>query len=105
MLERRKNIWFACMFSFIFSKMVESHLYGEMTLENYGKIWCLGHRLLFASFNLLDENELKKCLIWIKLRPMYVKHNIIELDKIDMSLYLLQEMKANYFMKLNAQEG
>ena len=25
-------------------------------------------------------------------------------DKIDMRLYLLQETKASYFMKLNAQE-
>ena len=31
---------------------------------------------------------------------MYVKDNIIKGDKIDMRLYLLQEIKSNYFMKL-----
>ena len=36
---------------------------------------------------------------------MYVKDNIIKGDKIDMRLYLLQEIKGNYFMKLNGQEG
>ena len=36
---------------------------------------------------------------------MYVKDNINEGDKIDMRLYLLQEIKATSFMKLNAQEG
>ena len=36
---------------------------------------------------------------------MYVKDNINKGDKIDTTLYLLQEMKANYFMKLNDQEG
>ena len=76
-----------------------------MTLENYGKSWCLDHCLIFASFNLVDENEMKKCLYWIILRPIYVKDIIIKGDKIDMRLYLLQEKKANYFMKLNAQEG
>ena len=80
---------------------IESQLYGEMTLENYGKIWCLDHCLPIASFNLLDENDIKKCFNWINLRPMYVKDNIIKSDKIDYHLYLLQEVKANYFLKLN----
>ena len=52
-----------------------------MTHENYGKIWCLDHCLAIASFNLLDENEMKKCFNWINLRPTYIKDNIIEGDK------------------------
>ena len=40
------------------------------------------------------------------LRPMYVKDNIIKGDKIDYHLYLLQEVKAKYFLKLyNDQQG
>ena len=76
-----------------------------MTLENYGKISCLDHCLAVASFNFSDENEVKKCFNWINFRPMYVKDNIIKGDKIDMRLYLLQEIKGNYFVKLNAKEG
>ena len=74
-----------------------------MTLENYGKIWCLDHCLLIASFNLFDENDMKKCFNWINLRPMYVKDYIVKNDKIDMSLYLLPEIKAYQFMKLNEE--
>ena len=37
---------------------------------------------------------------WINLRPMYVKDNIIKSDRIDYHLYLLQEVKAKYFLKL-----
>ena len=59
-----------------------------MTLENYGKVWCLDHRLPIASFNLLDENDMKKCFNWVNLRPMYVKDNIIKGDKFDISMYL-----------------
>ena len=75
-----------------------------MSLEIYGKISCLDHCLTIATFSLLDEMELKKCFNWINLRPMYVKDLIIKGDKNDMSLYLLQEIKANYLMKLNAPE-
>ena len=46
-----------------------------MSMENYGKVWHLDHCLAITSFNLLDENEKKKCFNWINLRPMYVKDN------------------------------
>ena len=75
-----------------------------MALENFVKIRCLDHCLAVVSFNLLDENELKKCFNWVNLRPMYVKDNIIKGDKIDMTLYLLQEVKAKYLLRLN-EEG
>ena len=38
---------------------------------------------------------------WRNLRPIYVKENIIKDDKIDMRLYLLQEIKAYQFLSLN----
>ena len=80
----------------------ECQLFGEITLENYAKSWCLDHCLAVASFNLSDEKEVQKCSNWIKLRAMYVKDNNFTGDKIDMRLYLLKEMKANCFMKLIA---
>ena len=58
--------------------------------------------LPIASIILLDKNDMKKCFNWINLRPMYVKDNIIKDDKIDHHLYLLQEVKSNCFLKLNA---
>ena len=76
-----------------------------MTIENYGKVWCLDHCLPKASVNLLDENDIKKCFNWVNLRPMYVRDSIIKGYKIDMRLYLLQEIKGNYFMKSNDQAG
>ena len=73
-----------------------------MTIEKYGYVWQIDHCLAIASFNLLDEKEMKKCFNWINLRPMNIKDNIFKSDKIDKRLYLSQEMKGNYFMKLNA---
>ena len=76
-----------------------------MTVENYGSVWQIDHCLPIKSFNLLDENDMKKCFNWINLRPMYSKENNSKNDKIDHYLYLLQEIKGNYFMKLNGPEG
>ena len=76
-----------------------------MTLENYGSVWQIDHCLAIASFNFLDEKEMKTCFKWINLRPMYCSENISKGDKIDYHLYLCQEVKAKYFMKLNSQEG
>ena len=89
-----------------FSKRWIIHqLYGNMTLEIYGSVWEIDHCLAITSFYLLDEKEMKKCFNWINLRPMHCSENISKGDKIDYHLYLLQEVKAKYFLKLNVQEG
>ena len=92
-----------CSHSF-FKSWIIHQLYGKMTIEKYGSVWQIDHCLAIASFKLLDENDMKKCFNWVNLRPMYVEDNIIKGDKIDYRLYLLQEVKAKYFSKLN-EEG
>ena len=37
-------------------------LYGYLTVENYGSVRQIDHCLAIASFELLDEKEMKKCL-------------------------------------------
>ena len=92
-----------CSHSF-FKNWIIHQLYGNMTLKIYESVWPIEYCLAVASFNLLDENVMKKCFNWIKLRPMYNKDNIFKGDQIDMRLYLLQEVKAKYFLKLNVEE-
>ena len=92
-----------CSHSF-FRRWIIHQLYGNMTLENYGSVWQFDHCLPIASFNLLDEKDMKKCFNWVNLRPMYFNENNSKKDKIDNRLYLMQEVKAKYFMKLNGQE-
>ena len=85
-----------------FRKWIIYQLYGLMTLENYGIFWCLDHCIPLKKTN---ENDLYNYTNWINLRPMYIKDNISKGSKIDNRLYLLQEIKAKYFMKINGQEG
>ena len=78
-----------CSHSF-FQNWINHQLYGNMTIEKYGSVWQIDHCLPIASFNLLDENAMKKCFNWINLRPMYSNENNSKNDKIDHYLYLCQ---------------
>ena len=66
-----------------------------MSVDNYGFLWCIDHCLPIASFNVLDENEMNKCLNLISLRRMYYSENISKGAKVNQHLYLLQKIKAN----------
>ena len=88
-----------------FQRWIFHKLYGNMTIENYGSIWQIDHCLPLASFNILDEIDMKKCFNWVNLRPMYSNKNISKSSKIDNRLYLMQEVKAKFFLKLNGQKG
>ena len=88
-----------------FKRWIIHQLYGNMTLENYGSVWQIDHCLAITSFNLLDEKEMKKCFNWINIRPKTCSENISKGDKIDHRLYLLQQIKAKFFLKTNVPEG
>ena len=84
-----------------FQRWIFHQLYGNMNLENYSSVWQVDHCLPIASFNILDEIDMKKCFNWVNLRPMYSNKNISKGDKIDHRLYLMQEIKAYQFIELN----
>ena len=84
--------------NYFFRKWIIYQLYGDMTIENYGTVWCLDHCYPLSK---IKENELNKYTNWINIRPMYIKDNISKGSKIDNRLYLLQQIKAKYFLKLN----
>ena len=82
-----------------FRKWIDFQLEEGMTKENYGTIWHIDHVLPLASFNLLDEDELQKAMIWINLRPLTPFKNMEKSNKVDRWLYVMQEVKAAYFLK------
>ena len=48
--------------------------------ENHGE-WHIDHIKAIAKFNLLDENEQKKCFHWSNLQPLWAEENISKGDK------------------------
>ena len=91
--------------NYFFRKWIIYQLYGDMRLENYGKVWCLDHCYPLSKISLSNGNDLIKYTNWHNITPMYIRDNIIKGGKINQHLCLLQEVKAKYFMKLNGQEG
>ena len=86
-----------------FRRWIIHQLYGDMTIENYGSPWQIDHCLSKASFNLLDENDMKKGFNWVNLRPMYSTENNLKGSKIDHRPYLLQQIKAYQFIKIKEE--
>ena len=52
-----------------------------MILKNYASFWEIDHCIRIPSFNLLDENKMKKCFSWKILRPMYCNENFAKKDE------------------------
>ena len=89
-----------CSQSFL-RKWILYQLHANMTEENYGSVWTIDHCYPLSKTNLSNEIDIFKSSHWINLRPMYIKDNISKGSKIDNRLYLMQEVKAKYFLKLN----
>ena len=51
-------------------KWIHCQLYGDMTIEDFGSVWSIDYCIPISSFNLLDENEMRKCFGWVNLRPV-----------------------------------
>ena len=72
-----------------------------MTVENHGSIWQFDHIISCSYFIFLDETQMRKCFNWINLCTRLIKDNASKGNKVDLRLYLLQQIEAHYFMKLN----
>ena len=79
-------------------------LYGDMTEENYGYVGTIDHYYPLSKTNLSNMKEMNISTYWMNLRPMYSSENSSKGSKIDNHLYLLLEIKANYFTNLNDKE-
>ena len=82
-----------------FIKWIKFQFEEGMTMRNDGPVWHHDHVLPLSSFNLLDEEELQKATNWMNIRPMIAVKNIQKSNKVDQWLYVMQEVKAYYFLK------
>ena len=59
---------------------LESKFKEGMTWENHGE-WHIDHIKAIAKFNLLNDDEQKKCFHWSNLQPLWAEENIVKSDK------------------------
>jgi hypothetical protein len=60
---------------------IESKFEADMSWENRGKLWHLGH--ITPLYTAKDENEARKLFHYTNLRPEYAKRNLIKNKKTD----------------------
>ena len=73
-----------------------------MTEEIYGSVWTIDLCYPPSKTNLSNDNEMSKSTCWINMRPVCLNENTSRGSEIDQPLYLMQEVKAKYFLKLKA---
>jgi hypothetical protein len=57
---------------------LESKFLPTMTWDNYGEYWHIDHVIPCASFNLIDEEEQRKCFHYTNLQPLFAFTQVIE---------------------------
>jgi len=63
-------------------KHLENQFKNGMEWKNYGSLWNIDHRIPCASFNLLLDDQQKKCFHFSNLQPLFVLDNRLKSDKI-----------------------
>merc|ERR1711991_129039 len=71
--------------------------YDGMDFSNHGDYWHIDHVTPCESFDLTNEEELKKCFNWKNLQPLRAKKNISKGDKIRQKSIVEQELQAKIF--------
>ena len=72
-----------------------------MTIAHCGSVWNIDHCYPVSKIDLFYKTDRCKSTHCINLKPMHFNGNSVEKAEIDNGLYLMQEMKAKYFIKLN----
>ena len=83
-----------------FFKWLEFQFNENMNWTNYGKIWNIDHVIPVSSFNLLNEDELKRCYSWTNLRPCMKEENTRKANKVDYDLITIQKKQAHIFKNI-----
>lgn len=61
---------------------LESQFTSGMSWENYGE-WHIDHIRPCSSFDLLNEEEMKKCFNYMNLQPLWAEENLHKSDKYE----------------------
>jgi transposase-like protein len=81
-----------------FLEWIEFQFTESMNWENYGTVWCFEHCYPLSAFNLTNEEELKKAMHWVNIRPFCKIKNNEKKASIDPWLSVLQQIKAKKFL-------
>ena len=92
-----------CEYAFV-RDWLQSQFIDDMTFENHGEKWHIDHVLPCAKFNMLDEEEQRRCFNWTNLQPMFADDNLTKNDRVSMKEVNIHIKKVKKYMKENDLE-
>ena len=66
-----------------FIKHIESQFTDSMSWDNYGTYWHIDHIMPCFTFNLLEEDQIRKCWHYTNLRPLSAKENLARSQRLE----------------------
>jgi len=73
----------------------------DMTMSNHGKIWHIDHVIPCSKFDLINDEQQKKCFHWTNVQPLHGARNIKKGDSFDMNEIINQAKKISEFTNLD----
>ncbi len=83
-----------------FVKWLEFQFTSEFNFENHGTVWHIDHVIPINKFNLLNDEDLKRCFHWSNMQPLECKKNSVKQDNTDLKEQHLHEIKMNAFVRM-----
>ena len=81
-----------------FKKWLEYNFTEDMSWDNYGSYWQIDHTIPCNSFDLIKDEELKKCFNWSNMVPIKSEDNLKKFNKIDDERIEYFENRAEQFL-------
>lgn len=85
----------------MFEKWIISQFDDEMSLSNRGTYWHIDHLIPISKFDMLDEDDLKKCCHWSNMQPLTATDNLSKKDNLKLCEYSKQRENVLRFAKEN----
>ena len=78
---------------------IESQFTEGMTWDNYGSVWHVDHVKPCCSFNMLDENDVKRCFHWSNHQPLFKRDNLSKHGKVIPEMISRHQEKVEHYLR------
>lgn len=72
---------------------IQDKFIGNMSWDNYGKLWVIDHIVPFRMFDIFKESDLKICWNYRNLMPIFKHDNTKKQGNVFFAFELLHELK------------
>lgn len=83
----------------VFKNFLEYQFSNNMSWDNYAVVWEIDHVEPCSYFDLVDDDEKRKCFVWTNMRPLLKDHNRSKSDTYDELVVEQHKLVVEKFLK------